>query len=342
MPMESNPSAVARDVRSNPSSRGIWGIARILIGVAVLVALYYSGNLDFKALAALSRAPWTVVASGALVLVTLPLLTLRWAILLRALDIAIPFVPLFRIICISTFASQVLFGPSSADAVRGIYAWRILRRGAGRVAISILVDRVVGLFALIILATAFVTLGWDRLREVPQLRLLALSLVACVIVGIVLGAVLLAAPSLLSWNSPALHRHHRVKRFLNQIRDVLTAFRRRPTAVSLVLLLSLMIQSSTLLAFSIIARSLHIGDLSLFDIAVAAPLAMVANILPFTPGGLGVGEAAFDQLCRWLAPVPGLTPYASIFFTFRAISMVTLIPGPISFVAHRSDVQPNR
>jgi hypothetical protein len=30
---------------------------------------------------------------------------------------------------------------------------------------------------------------------------------------------------------------------------------------------------------------------------VAAPLAMIANALPLTPGGLGVGEVAFDQVC---------------------------------------------
>ena len=36
----------------------------------------------------------------------------------------------------------------------------------------------------------------------------------------------------------------------------------------------------------------------MLDYWVAAPVALVANALPFTPGGLGVGEAAFDQLAR--------------------------------------------
>ncbi len=65
---------------------------------------------------------------------------------------------------------------------------------------------------------------------------------------------------------------------------------------------------------------------------------MVANILPFTPGGLGVGEAAFELICRWLAPSIISAPYASIFFAFRAVSMVMLIPGAIAFAMHRQGV----
>ena len=61
-----------------------------------------------------------------------------------------------------------------------------------------------------------------------------------------------------------------------------------------------------MVGFLFIAQSLQVGDVTLLDVAVAAPLAMVANILPFTPGGLGIGEAAFEQICRWLAPAATL------------------------------------
>jgi glycosyltransferase 2 family protein len=338
--MESNSSAVAPGTSTGPLSRRIWALARVVFGVAVLAALYHFGDLNLAALAPLRRAPWTLAAAGALILLTLPLAALRWAIALRALSIVLPFIPLFRIVCISTFVSQLLFGPTSADAVRAIYAWRMLRRGAGRIAVSVLVDRAMGLFALFILAISMMVLRWDRVREVPKLMFLALSLVACLVAALAASTILLAAPSLLSLNIPKLPHYPRITRFLAQVRDVLMAFRHRPGALLALLCLSLMIQGFALLAFLIIARSLRIGDVTLLDVSVAAPLAMIANVLPFTPGGLGVGEAAFDQLCRWLAPTIGVAPYASIFFSVRAISMVTLIPGPISFAMHRSETAP--
>src|SRR5208282_678966 len=100
---------------------------------------------------------------------------------------------------------------------------------------------------------------------------------------------------------------------------------------------SLIIQGFTLLAFVIIAHNLRVGSATLVDVSFAAPLAMVVNFLPVTPGGLGVGEAAFNQICDWLAPSAGIAPYASIFFAFRAVSMVILIPGSISFLVHRDN-----
>jgi uncharacterized protein (TIRG00374 family) len=268
---------------------------------------------------------------------TLPLSSLRWSIVLRALDIAIPFVPLFRVTCIANFMNQVLFGPTSADAVRGIYAWQILRRGSGRIAISIVVDRAFGLLALIIIAVTMIALRWDRVREVPEILLLALSLLVCVATGLAAVASMLAAPSLLLRSASKLQRYPRVRLSLIQTADVFQAFRRRPAALGAVIGLSLLAHCITIVSILIIAQKLRVGTLTALDVSVAAPLAMVANILPFTPGGLGVGEAAFDQVCRWLAQVSGPAPYATIFFAFRAVSLVMLVPGLIAFAVHRHD-----
>jgi uncharacterized membrane protein YbhN (UPF0104 family) len=250
--------------------------------------------------------------------------------------------PLLRVICISTFVGQVSFGPTSADAVRAIYAWRLLRRARGRIAVSVLADRALGLFSLLAVTAAIMMLRWQRVREVPELSLLAVSLLVCLAASVMTGAILFAMPSLSRLNLPRLQRYPRLQRLAAQISDVLMAFRKRPAALAAALCLSFVIHILTITAFLLIAQSLQVGDVTLLDVAVAAPLAMVANILPFTPGGLGVGEAAFDQICRWLAPPAALSaPYASIFFAFRAVSMVMLIPGAIAFVMHRYDVRQN-
>ena len=336
--MESNPLAVAT---TSPSTRRFAATARLALGIAVLAALYYFGYLDLKALVPLARAPWAVAAAACLVLVTLPIATWRWAIILRALSVEVPLVPLLRIICISTFVGQVSFGPGSADAVRGVYVWHMLRRASGRVAISVLADRALGLFALLVLAATTMMLRWERVREVPELKLLALSLLICLAGALVTAAILFVAPSLLPVDLPRLQQHPRLTRLLSQLRDVLLAFRKSPGALATALCLSLIIHASSIIGFLLIARSMQVGEVTPLDVAVAAPLAMVANILPFTPGGLGVGEGAFDQICRWLVPLAPSAPYASIFFAFRAVSMVTLVPGAIAFTTHRHSVPQN-
>jgi uncharacterized protein (TIRG00374 family) len=331
--MESNPLTIAT---APPNGRRLTAWARLALGVAILVALYYFGFLDIRALAPLRHAPLTVAAAAFLSLATLPIATWRWAILLRAQFLAVPLLPLLRVICISTFIGQVSFGPTSADAVRAIYAWRLLGSARGRIAVSVLADRALGLFSLLAVTAATTVLRWERVREVPELRLVPTSLLACLAGAAIACATLLVAPSLLRLNLPRLHRYPRLQRLAAQIHDVLLAFRTRPAALGAALLLSFVIHILMITGFLLIAQSLAVGDVTLLDVAVAAPLAMVANILPFTPGGLGVGEAAFEQICRWLAPTATLSaPYASIFFVFRAVSLVMVIPGAIAFVLHQ-------
>ncbi len=342
MSIESNPSTSEEGTGIAPSSGRAWGALRLLIGVGVLAALYYFGKFDLRALAPLAHAPWTAAAAAAFILVTLPLSALRWLIVLDVLDIALPIGAVFRIVCISTAVSQFLLGSTSGDAIRGVYAWHLLRRGSGRIVVSIIADRAVGLFAFIILAALLVTLRWERVREVPELMLLTVSLMACVAVVLVSGVALLGAPSLLILNLSKLQSFPRVTRLLIQVHGVATAFRSRPLALSIVFFLSLVIQGLIIATFIVIANMMHIGNASLLDVSIAAPLAIVANVLPFTPGGLGVGEAAFDQLCRWLAPVSHIAPYASLFFAFRALSMTLVIPGLISYVGYWGNTTPSR
>ena len=63
-----------------------------------------------------------------------------------------------------------------------------------------------------------------------------------------------------------------------------------------------------------------IGSMTASDYATAVPLAFMVNAAPLTAGSLGVGEAAFDQLCRWIEPVTTGTAYA-----YRAVSTVVFL-----------------
>jgi glycosyltransferase 2 family protein len=308
---------------------------RLSIGVGALLALYYFDKLDLRALEPLLRAPWTIAGAALFILLALPLAALRWAIILDVLGIGLPIGPLFRIVCISTTVNQFLLALTSGDALRGIYAWHLLRRASGRIAISIIADRAAGLLALLTLSAALIVFRWDRVSNVPALTLLTLSIVLCIGAALISAAVMLAVPTLLVWSLDKLRYKPKIAQFISRIHSIVMAFRLRLFALVVVFGLSLIIQGLNILAFVVIGATMKIGNVSLLDISIAAPLALVANVLPFTPGGLGIGEAAFDQICRWLVPSPASAPYASIFFAFRAVSMAVVIPGLISFVYKR-------
>jgi len=311
-------------------------LAKLAAGLLLLAVLLHFGNIDLSALKVLLDRPWTVAAAGALVLATLPLGALRWGIMLRLLGAPLPFVPLFHIQCIATVTNQFLLGPASADAVRGLYAWRALQGRAGVVAVSILADRIIGLVALVGLGGAVIALRWPQLRDVPQMSALIVPLAVGFVVLIGVCLMLLTAPSAIRWIEMLLGRHGRIATMLDRIQGSLIVVRQRPSALLAVLLISVVGHCASILAVVVLALAMNIGTLAAIDYATAVPLAFLVNALPLTAGGLGVGEAAFDRICHWLEPVASGAAYASVFFAYRAVSTLVLMVGFVSFVVYRN------
>ena len=107
-----------------------------------------------------------------MVLLTLPIAALRWSIILRILGLRLPLMALVHMHAHRHRDGQFLFGTASADAVRGIYAWRALRGHTPRIAVSLLADRALSLAAMITLATLFMLLRLDRISRFRRLTAL--------------------------------------------------------------------------------------------------------------------------------------------------------------------------
>src|SRR5215468_8946595 len=159
--------------------RRLWtNLAKTALGVTLLAALVFWGRIDLNVLLELAAAPWAVVTCLALLFLALPLAALRWGIFLRALGVSIPFVSLFHFVAIGLLTNVLLLGSVGGDAVRGLYAWRALGRSGGRVAVSVLADRLSILFAVLFTLLVFSLVYWHRMQQVPALAALATSIIA--------------------------------------------------------------------------------------------------------------------------------------------------------------------
>ena len=76
---------------SRASGRRRWwsGFARTALGVALLAALVFWGQIDLRAL--LELTPSAVMSCLAILLVSIPIAAVRWAILLRVVGVSIRF-----------------------------------------------------------------------------------------------------------------------------------------------------------------------------------------------------------------------------------------------------------
>ena len=334
--MESSQSAVSRAQRTGRRTRLWSGLAKTALGLGLLAVLLIWGQIDLRALGQLADHLPAVVGCLVLLLATLPLAALRWGILLRALGVSISFVNLLHFVGIGVLSNMFLFGTMGGDAVRGLYAWRAAGGTGDRVAVSVLADRVSTAFALVFLCLAFSLFNWRRMQQVPALAALAVSTVIAVIVCIVAIAALFAAPRLVASFEAFLSRWPSVAKLFDRGREIILTLRTNPTALLAAFVLAMVIQILVAFAMALLTGALGIGTLSTADLMLAVPLTLAVNALPLTPGGIGIGEAAFDQICHWLEPVPTGAAYSSIFFAYRIISSLTCIPGLISLVIYRN------
>jgi uncharacterized membrane protein YbhN (UPF0104 family) len=317
--------------------RRLWiSLAKTALGVTLLAALVFWGKIDLNVLLELTAAPSAVATCLALLFLALPIAALRWGIFLRALGVSIPFVNLFHFVAIGLLTNVLLLGSAGGDAIRGIYAWRALGGSGARIAVSVIADRLSVLFAVLFITLAFSLFYWHRMQQVPALATLGTSIIAVAVACIIGICVLFAAPDLMRPLEAALLRWPFVVNLLEQMRRIVLMLRTSPLSLLAAFVLSLVTQILTVFAVLALAQAIKIGMSNAVDYMFAVPLTFIVNALPLTPNGIGVGEAAFDQICHWLEPTPSGAAYSSIFFAFRVVSTLICIPGLISLAIYRN------
>jgi glycosyltransferase 2 family protein len=338
--MKSRPPALEQAAPMAPARRRWWtSLARTAFGLALLAALVFWGQIDLRALLQLRAAPSAVVTCLGLLCLSLVLAALRWSILLRAFGVSIPFVNVFHFVAIGLMANVLLLGMAGGDAIRGIYAWRALGRGGGRVAVSVLADRLFALFAVLFISLAFSLLYWHRMQQVPALAALGISIIAAATACVIGTCILFAAPKLMPALEAVFSRWRLMANLFGQVRGLILVLQTNPRSLLSAFALALATQILAVLGVLVLAEAINIGELRGADYILAVPLTLVVNALPLTPSGIGVGEAAFDQICRWLESTPSGAAYSSIFFAFRVVSTLLCIPGLVSLAFYRYTVR---
>lgn len=269
-------------------------LGRFMVGGALLV--WVLSRIGIAELAdRLLAAPWIVPALVGLSVIGAGIEAGRLGMLFGAQGIPLRFGAAYRLVTVATFFNFCVPGGTGGDVVK-LYYLGTGNRGRGvEVATILLVDRVIAAFALLLLVLVLSLLRPGLAWSHPSLRVL-LGLVA-----VILAAVLVATA--IAWSASvrgsraygALLGRLPLQAQIRRALDALYAFRDHRRAVVRACLLSLVGHGILMVTFIAIGSVVLPGVPPVLT-GVLAMLGMVANALPVTPGGLGVGEAAFAQL----------------------------------------------
>ncbi|MCU1241246.1 MAG: hypothetical protein JWO71_1972 [Candidatus Acidoferrum typicum] len=272
-------------------------LLRVAVGVTILVYLAKSGQINFSSLTRLFRVwPITLAAVGFLLLDIL-VMSIRASLLFRSARLSLSLGNSFQLNLIGFLFSTFLPGAAGGDIARLVYATRQNDGRRAEVATVLILDRFVGLFSLVLLPILFAPFFLDLLRSLSVLR--RVLYMDALLAGLMVVSVALAtfSASTRSWVARSLGTWPTIKDLAVRVLHAMALQGKAQSTLFFAFFLSLL---ANLALIVVTALGLYaVNPLSFSTrLALVAPIGHLINSLPLTPGGIGVGETAFNTLFK--------------------------------------------
>ncbi len=255
--------------------------------------------------------------------ISIPLVSLRWAIILKNLDSKKKTLfELYKITLIAQFFAIFIPGSATADLTKGYYLHKD-NKNKTNIYFSILLDRIMGLYSIIILIFIVYAVNFDLINSYKFLSLFCnLLLVGFTMFNLVF---FLFKNRLLE-----LLQHIKFKFIGEKIKKIVDCII-LVKKITLVKTLALsMLNQITLIAIFIIINipfnNLVSGDF--MKIAFITPLGEIASMIPLFPIGIGIGHISFEELYMLF----NFTNGANIFNIFVSAKIIVGLIGGVTYI----------
>lgn len=317
-----------------------WLVTALKLGLAVALLgwLLAKGHLDPDRIGRALKDPKLIALALALGTFNISTSAARWLLLLRSEGIQCSLRLALRLTWIGHFWNMVIPGAVSGDAVKMYYIGRFAPGKREEAWTTVFVDRLIGMAALVSLSTIATAANLDFMLSRPELRNTALTMLAVflTLAGIGLGLALGIGRRTVVFDS--LRSRLPFADGLRRGYHALLRLGQRPGTVAIAFAISFFSHASAVVVTLILGIASGEKALGVVQYFVVVPVALFANALPLTPGGIGVGEAVMGNLFSWSGgqEVDGTTIMLLYRMMFYALAGI----GAVLYVLHRADGQP--
>jgi glycosyltransferase 2 family protein len=219
----------------------------------------------------------------------------RWRMVLGVHGLKLPFSRAAEISLVAHFFNSFLLGTAGGDVMKAVYAARETQHKKNEAVVTVFVDRVIGLWAMLLFATAMVAPNF-HLFERSGLRRAAAFVMLMTLVASVFAFLAFRGGVSRRWSGAREWLHKLPKgEYLVRSLDNCREFGKRRWFLSRALGLSMLLNLVCVLQFWVLARGLGI-NVSLLALCLVVPTVICVAALPIAPSGLGVRENVFVQL----------------------------------------------
>ncbi len=283
---------------------------------------------------------WPSLALGASCCLAAVLVSfVRWMGLVRALDIPFSLGDALRLGFLGYMLNFVSLGSVGGDLFKAVFVAREKPGRRAQAVTTVIVDRAVGLYALVMVACGGVLATGLWSSSNPAIHNVALgTLVAAGVMTVAGGLVCLPWVAQVIRGLP-VSRIPKAQGILGKLADAIDMYRRRPGTILAAFALSVIVHALTTTGVYLAAGGLPGSRPDLAKHFVAVPLALVTGVLPLPAGGLGAFEGALDLLYWHLGGVSvskgqGLL----VALAYRLITVLIAIVGAGYYAACRREV----
>ena len=282
--------------------------------------------------------PWPWLLALGIYFLAIGLNVLKWQYLLRTLDVAVPYAGLFRHNLVGLFFANLPLSMIGADIARG---WDLARHTEGQgapVAVSVLVDRVVGLGAFLVAAMLGLLYAVYGLARTDLAWLL-------VTIALVLGAFLLAFAVLMSQRLRRLVERlffgplGRLLPLYHKLSDSIQVYRTHAGALAAAFGLGLATVLTTCVVNYLAAVAVG-AEVAFVWVLILTPLTPIALYIPSIASGLGVNQAVFVALYHNLTALMPQAPALAMSLAMQLIIYCASLPGAVLWWQRRETGQP--
>lgn len=262
-------------------------VLKTAIGIGLIVFLFTSDQISISQILRSYKNPYALLVGVLCCTAACAIPVVRWWILVRIQELQVSFFDALRLTMIGYFFSIFAPGNVGGDVVRAVYALRESPDQKPRVLTVAIVDRGLGLHALLLISAAALVLQPRLFSAVPGLR-------QWLIPAVCLFAIVMLSPLLLLWdrtNSLLIRLCGRVVGGVQAWRDAVMFYRSSPGMLALAYICSLGNAFFNALLIHCMMQAVGASPVLLQSLIIG-PLVILANMLPFAPGGIGIAEAA--------------------------------------------------
>lgn len=314
------------------NKRTLLTVLQVVVTIGLLWWVFHDPEKRAQMYVSLREADWVWLWAGLVVFFGCTYLaTVRWKILLAVQDIPMSWMRTWQLFMIGMFFNLFMLGSTGGDVVKMYLTMRETRSNKTAALLTVFMDRVIGMMALIIISVAFLYFRYDVLSHTPASAALLTTLLwlLAASVAVTVGMFVVSG---MGW----VHYLPQWTPMRGRIVELSVACHLYAKAWRLTIwafLVSFPLFALFFITFYCAARAFT-DQLGLVDVFSVLPIVAVITAIPISVSGIGLRESLFVSL---LAPF-GVSAAVATLISVAGflINTVGSLAGGIVFLLYRS------